>query len=63
MFQTMKTIRETSDETAERPDDKRHYDETWEINKSILTNVNDSGDEASYSSTTSLDSLADSRAR
>ena len=64
MFQSMSTIREKADETAESPDGKDEYEEKWQINKDI-TKETDSGDDeaASYSSTTSLDSLADSRAR
>ena len=63
MFPSMSTIREKADENAESANCKHDFEETWQINKANITKDTDSGDEASYSSTTSLDSLADSRAR
>ena len=63
MFQSMSTIREKADENEESADCKHNFEGTWPINKIDITKDTDSGDEASYSSTTSLDSLADSRAR
>ena len=63
MFQSMATIREKVDENTESADCNNDFEETWQMTKVDSTKDTDSGDEASFSSTTSLDSLAESRAR
>ena len=63
MFQSMATIREKVDENTESTDCNNDFEETWHMSKVDSTKDTDSGDEASFSSTTSLDSLAESRAR
>eukprot|EP00795_Rhopilema_esculentum_P000817 gene817-10557_t len=56
----MATINECSAENEESGSNQRQYGNS---RQEAIGNENDSGDEASYSSTTSMDSLADLRAR